>query len=257
MRFELEVRLQQNIVSMASKDSTNLRHLIDTFRILNMSDQESTVTEERFPFQNSFKDDSFIVTDVDEELLLLVAFHDFVDLHSIKIHAISPKDNDGKDNNDEEEDDEDDEDEDKPSAPKEVEIFKIDDLSKDFNDVHDMKPTHSISCSVKKLNKGQLINLKKKSKLAVKFKKIKYLAILIKSNQKSTETTFLSGIVLKGKSDAKLDDIPYVAASTKKKQKYSEIVTMFDKLGIFPIIHSFIHSLFVFIFFLCFKYINR
>ena len=202
--------------------------------------EESTVTEDRFPFLNSFKKESYIVSDVDAELLLLVEFHDFVDLHSIKLYALPPTDDtktdDGDDEEDEDEDEDEDDDEDQLSPPKEVEIFKIDDLSKDFDDVHDMKPNHSVSCSAKKLVKGQVINLKKKSKIAVKFKKIKYLALFIKSNQKETEKTFLSGIILNGQCDVKLTklayDIPYTAISTKKKQKYTEIVAMFDKLGI-------------------------
>ena len=158
---------------MASKSAGNLRHLIDTFRILNVSDS-STLTEDRFPFQNSFKKESYLLSDVDEELLLLVGFHDFVDLHSIKIHALSPFDDESKsddadDDDDDEDDDDDDDDSDdededeKPSAPKEVDIFKISDLSVDFNDVKDMKATHSVQCTMKKLAKGQSVNLKKKS----------------------------------------------------------------------------------------------
>ena len=83
------------------------------------------------------------------------------------------------------------------------------------------------------MQKGQTFNLKKKSKIAVQFKKIKYLAIFIKSNQNETEKTFLSGIVLSGVSEAKLAyDMPvYKADDKKKKEKYTDVVAMFDELG--------------------------
>eukprot|EP01084_Bolivina_argentea_P092128 165783_1 len=209
---------------MSSKTEMNLRHLIDTFRILNMSDEESTIIEERFPFQNSFKKDCYIVSDVDEELLLLIEFHNVVDLHSIKIHALPQSEN----NNDDHDDDENKED---MSPGKAMQIFRIEDLSKDFNDLHEMKATHSLDLKSKKLAKGQSINLQKKSKIAIKFKKIRYLAVLIKSNQNNTEKSYINGIILSGKSDAKLEyDIPYTENTSKKKQKSGEIIAMFDKL---------------------------
>lgn len=216
---------------MSTKKATNLRHLIDTFRILNINDSESTVSEDRFPFQNSFKKESFIVSDVDEEILILVEFHDIVSLTSIKIHALPPAD-DNKDEESNDDDDDEDDDEEERSAPKEIQIFKIDDLSKDFNDVQEMKKDHSVNCKPNKLAKGQSVNLQKKAKIAVKFKKVRCLAIWIKSNQAETEKTYLSGIIFEGYTDAKLAyDMP-VHMDTKKKQKSTEIVNMFDTLGI-------------------------
>ena len=165
----------------------NLRKFIKTSKILNVSYDESTLYQEEFLYQNDFKKASYIVTDVDQELLFLIQFHECVDLRAIKLYALSPPDID----------DDAQQDADQPSPPKKVLIFKMKNLNFNFSDANKIKPTHSISCSLKKLIKGQVINLQKKSK----FIKTQYLAILIKSNQEDTEKTFLNGIILNGHCD--------------------------------------------------------
>eukprot|EP01084_Bolivina_argentea_P277853 474514_1 len=85
------------------------------------------------------------------------------------------------------------------SQPQRVHIYKLDNMNKDFNDIDAIKPDKILKCSSKKLQKGQIINLKKHSKNALKFNKIKYIAIHIKSNQNDTENTHINGILFKGK----------------------------------------------------------
>eukprot|EP01084_Bolivina_argentea_P270152 459307_1 len=57
-----------------------------------------------------------------------------------------------------------------------------------------MKPDRNVCCSIKKLQKGQKINLQKSAKNAIKFKKIQYVAIYISSNQHDTEQTLVNFI---------------------------------------------------------------
>ncbi len=49
-------------------------------------------------------------------------------------------------------------------------IFRIDNLGKDFNDSHEMTATHSLDLKPKRLAKGQSINLQKNQKLQLNLK---------------------------------------------------------------------------------------
>eukprot|EP01084_Bolivina_argentea_P072850 132251_1 len=125
---------------------------------------------------------SVIVSDVDEELIILIQFKNIIDVHSIRLHALTVKNID-----------------DNLSAPKQVYIYKLDNISKTFTDLQSIKPNKSIKCSVKKLRKGgQNINLKKDPKNAIQFKSTQYLGIYIQSNQNDTEKTYLNGIQVMG-----------------------------------------------------------
>eukprot|EP01084_Bolivina_argentea_P008667 16219_1 len=67
-----------------------------------------------------------------------------------------------------------------------------------FDNLSSMKPDKSIRCSKKKLKKGQIINLQKKSTTALKFKKTKYFALYIQSNQNNTESTYINSMQFTG-----------------------------------------------------------
>eukprot|EP01084_Bolivina_argentea_P121906 216053_1 len=84
------------------------------------------------------------------------------------------------------------------SQPKEINIYILNNLNINFDDLSSIKPDIITNCKTKKLEKGQKINLQKTSKNAIKFGKIKYLAIYIKSNQNNTENTFINGISFEG-----------------------------------------------------------
>eukprot|EP01084_Bolivina_argentea_P050109 92127_1 len=147
-----------------------MHSLIKTIIVLNVDKEESTLSADKIATSN-VNDQSFIVSDADEELLILVEFNEIICLKSIKIYAL-PHDNTDS------------------SPPKKVNVYKLDNLNKDFSDFNNKAPNISIQCINKRLTKGQKINLNN----IFKFKKTKYMAIYIKSNQNDTETTFLSGI---------------------------------------------------------------
>eukprot|EP01084_Bolivina_argentea_P051181 94139_1 len=83
--------------------------------------------------------------------------------------------------------------------PKKIYIYKIDNLNKSFADIKEMKPDKSVKCSPKKLNKGQVIKLN--NKIAIKYTKIRFLAVFIASNQRTTEKTYLNAIRFYGEDD--------------------------------------------------------
>eukprot|EP01084_Bolivina_argentea_P167077 290034_1 len=155
----------------------DLRFAVDSIQILNADKEESTLSEIEFLLNTKIKTSSYIVSDVDEELLILLKFKDIVDLQTIKIHAVS-QDNDNNE----------------ISSPKEIDVYALEKLDIDFSDVTSMKPHKSIKCIPAKLNKGQKMIVAKTRK----FKKVQSVAIYIKSNQNDTENTFVNSITLKG-----------------------------------------------------------
>eukprot|EP01083_Nonionella_stella_P073665 199401_1 len=173
---------------------SNLNHAIKTIRVLNRSD-ESTISDQAFGANTKPNSAKFIMSDADEELLILLEFKEDIDLESISIHAAIKK-----------EDDDEDEDAD-ASAPKQIFIYKIDSLNKDFEDALGMKPDVKFMCDAKKLRSkgGQVIKLKKKAKLSIAFGKINCLMVYIASNQDDTDQTYISGIQFQGNSSAKTD----------------------------------------------------
>eukprot|EP01083_Nonionella_stella_P233048 821504_1 len=157
---------------------------VDTVNILNLDEDVSslsTISAMDLITQDHVKKESFIVSSADHELLILISFKDALDLKSVKIHSF--------DQNIEDED---------VSCPKQVNIYKINNLSVNFDDLSSMKPDKTVTCNAKKLcTKGQVIHLQKSPKNAVQFNQIKYLAIYIDSNQNDTEITVLNAISFK------------------------------------------------------------
>eukprot|EP01084_Bolivina_argentea_P011331 21177_1 len=149
--------------------------------VLNIDKENSTLPVNKLILNDtthtSIHKNGFIVSDADEELLILISFEEITNLKSLQIYALT--------NTIEELNDEMD-----ISQPKEINIYKLNNLNINFDDLSCIKPDKTIKCKPKKLEKGQNINLQKASK----FTKIKYLAIYIKSNQNGTENTFINGI---------------------------------------------------------------
>eukprot|EP01084_Bolivina_argentea_P160389 279301_1 len=119
------------------------------------------------------------MSDADEELLILIEFKHLVSLKLIKIYALNNDHNDA-------------------SAPKQINIYKLNNLNINFDDMQVLFPDTSIKCATKKLKKGQSIKLQKQSKNILKFKQTKYLAIYIASNQLNTVNTYINSIEFKG-----------------------------------------------------------
>ena len=72
----------------------------------------------------------------------------------------------------------------------------------------------------------------KKSKVAVRFKKVRWLARFVRSNQRGSEKSFVSGLELRGHSQTKLAfDVPVMKKSRAKEvPKHADIVAAFDAL---------------------------
>eukprot|EP01084_Bolivina_argentea_P093722 168518_1 len=157
----------------------DLTEYIETINVLNMDEEQSSISSLELVTKEKFDASSYLTSDADEELLVLIEFKQLINLHSIKLYALSH-------NNDD------------MSPPKEIHIFKIDNLSVNFDDIESMKSSKIVQCSKKKLRKGQLIKVKDGAKTATTFINTKYFAIYIKTNQNDTETTYLNSIKLKG-----------------------------------------------------------
>ena len=143
-----------------------LKH-IDTVTILNIDKQEAStnISPLQLFTQNEIQPSSYIISDADQELLILTKFKTNIDLLSIKIHALEMKHDDLD-----------------TSPPKQIHIYKINNLNVNFEDIKELTPDISIKCTTKKLAKGQNIKLQKHSKNVLKFKQIQYMAIYIASN---------------------------------------------------------------------------
>eukprot|EP01084_Bolivina_argentea_P309696 535745_1 len=162
--------------------SANLCNLIKVFNVLNVDKDASTITTEQIPQQGIINPNNYIISDADEELLILIEFKNIVHLQKIKLYCSVL---------DEVEDDVD------ISAPKRIHVYKLNNLNVNFDDIKSLTPNKSISCSCKKLYKGQNIKLSN----IIKFKKTKYVAIYTETNQNDTENTYINAISFHGRAD--------------------------------------------------------
>eukprot|EP01084_Bolivina_argentea_P098834 177666_1 len=171
--------------------------LIKTLIVLNVDKQLSTIKPEQISSKKPVSAKTFIISDADEELLILIEFKDIIQLHSLKIFALP---------NDSIEELAD------SSPPKDIHVYKLKHINVNFEDIKSLKPDKSIVCSSKKLNKGQKANLKKQS---LKFSKTKYLAVYISSNQNDSETTYINAIQFKTENDQDYQQKQYIMDDTK------------------------------------------
>eukprot|EP01084_Bolivina_argentea_P221991 375849_1 len=174
---------------------------IKTINVLNVDKEKSTLSIDKLVTDHSnVQNKGFIISDADEELLILIEFQNILSLQSIKVYALL---------HDEVVDDELD-----TSAPKQVDIYKLSNLNIDFNDFDDRKCDKSIECKANKLETGQVIKLKN----LPKFNKIKFLAIYIRSNQNETETTYFNCITMKIKN--KVSNLWVDTKDTKTQKQF-------------------------------------
>eukprot|EP01084_Bolivina_argentea_P168962 292919_1 len=143
---------------------------IQTVVILNKSEEHSTILSSDLFERNDAE--SYIISDCDEEILILIRFKQMIALKNIVFHATEIKANNDA------------------SSPKQIHLYKLQNLNVNFDDISAMKPAKTLKCSSNKLLKGQKFKLHKN----LKFKKIQYLAIHIGSNQNDTELTYLNDI---------------------------------------------------------------
>lgn len=136
----------------------NLSSIVDTVELLDIDEELSNPsTNAKILGSESGLDSShYVVSDVDQELLILIQFKQMINLQSIKLYA-------SKDNIDIDADEMDD-----ISLPKDVYLYKLQNLNINFDDLDYIKHDKSTKCRINKLPKGQIINLQKEAKLTAK-----------------------------------------------------------------------------------------
>eukprot|EP01084_Bolivina_argentea_P150186 262290_1 len=180
-----ELNFNNSLIQQETETKENDEHklctnnLITTIEILNLDKEQSTVSATELITSENISKNAYIVSNVDEELLILIEFTDVTNLKSITLYSL---------NNDEH-----------MSGPKEVQLYALSNLKINFYDLQPIKSDKKINCKQNKLEKGQNINLQTKSQDAIKFNKIKYFAIYIKSNQNETKKTCVSSIMFNEK----------------------------------------------------------
>eukprot|EP01084_Bolivina_argentea_P000772 1421_1 len=160
---------------------------IDSINILNVDEYKSTISSTELTSHNTVDDSLFIVSDVDEELLILISFKHIFDLKSIQICSLLETHHVDE----------------QWSGPKKIHVYKTKHINLNFEDIRSMKPNLTINCDPYKLTQGENIDLQNCSKNAVAFKSTKYLAIYIASNQKGTENTFINKIAFNAQINAR------------------------------------------------------
>jgi len=208
-----KLALKKDVKAGTIEKANNVNGLIQTIRVLNRSDEDSTISDTAFGANTNPNAAQFIKSDSDEELLILVEFKEDIDLETISFHACLPAESktnggDAEDEEDEDEDeDSDDDDHSGFSAPKKIFLYKVESLNKDFEDALGMKADVKVTCDATKLGKhsGHVLNLKKKGKTAIKFRKCSKIMIFIASNQDDKDQTYISGIKFTGNVSPKTD----------------------------------------------------
>ena len=143
----------------------NLSSIVDTVDTLNIDKQlsNSSSNAEILVSDTNIDKSHYIISDADAELLILIQFKEMVNLKLIKLYGSIDSVNDISDD---EKDD--------ISLPKQIHIYKLNYLNVNFDDLERLNPDKSMKCSIKKLAKGQNINLQKDAKLTLKLKPIQY-----------------------------------------------------------------------------------
>ena len=178
-------RMRHNTSSKQNQEQRqDLHDRVNYISILNLNEQESTLTPKQLLSHNDNDDRFYILSDLDHELLILVQFKYFVDLTSITFKAMANSKMIKKKN---------------ASSPGKIYIKRVSQININFDDIGSLKKGKLIKCCVRKLQKGQRIDLNKDLRNVAKFKNIKYLAIFIETNQDKTEFTYLNGLTFEGK----------------------------------------------------------
>eukprot|EP01084_Bolivina_argentea_P265240 449506_1 len=175
----IESSRRQHVTQMQSisihTNRVNLNHQIETILVRNIDVEVSTMLCEQLIASQTIDNKSYITSDVDEQLLILVQFKYIIDLHTIKLFAISTDNNDS-------------------ATPMSVHIYKAKDLNIDFDDLHAMTSSKTIHCTTSGLENGQNIDLQNISM----FRRVHTIVIHIESNQKHAEKSHINGIAFHG-----------------------------------------------------------
>ena len=130
----------------------NLSSIVDTVEILNIEKELSKISSNAqiLSSESGLDKSHYIISDADQELLILIQFKQAINLKSIKLYA-------SMDNiNDIDQDEIDD-----ISLPKQVYIYKLTNLNVNFDDLESLKPINKLNVQLRNYQKDRLLNYKK------------------------------------------------------------------------------------------------
>ena len=170
-----------------SRLAVDLRSFIQSLQVLNYNKHISNVCHVD-DLLRELGDGSFVVSDCDPELLILIEFDREVCVNSVRFHAASSTIHSNR-----------------PfliSQPRHVRIHKTNDVSVNFSDIKRMRPDVSQECDAKQLEQGQTVTCNLLS--------VRNLVIFVQTNQDDTVRSFLNAVVILG--SAQLQQIECVHA---------------------------------------------
>ena len=215
-------RLGESPRIMSLAQPMDLSGCVELIKILNINANESTLSPSQLITNSNMK--KFILSDEDEEMLILIKFQQIVSLKSMTFHATchDVNENVNGDLGDEH-----------ASQPRQVSLYKLPNLSTDFDNINSLTPDLVCICSENELSHGQTIQLQQESVSAIKFQNLHYLGIYIESNQNDTAKTIINSIILKGevirnKQSTFITEVPISSVSTKINNNHEKLPSVLN-----------------------------
>eukprot|EP01084_Bolivina_argentea_P200250 342453_1 len=182
MSIEQPHDLLHSIESTSNKQNNDetetVVNVVKGILVLNIDVEESTISAADLISNEPVDSQSYIISEVDEQMIMLIEFKDIVQLSSMKIFACSNANNEEVD----------------MSGPKQIHIHNIDNINKNWDDILSIKSPHkNVVCLQQQLTDGQQIDFTTNPI----FKRTKCIAIYIESNQNDSEATYVSGVTFK------------------------------------------------------------
>lgn len=142
-------------------DSTIAKGQMDLTGLIDSKGCECLNGSDKTPFENVLKvDETYLESDCDEQLIMMVSFNQAVKLHSLKIYG--PAEN----------------------GPKTVKMFLNQSRTLDFESAEHMEPVQELQLTKEDLTVGSVIPLR-----YVKFQNVNNITLFVKDNQGGKETT--------------------------------------------------------------------
>eukprot|EP01084_Bolivina_argentea_P312470 540972_1 len=164
----------------------DIQHIIDyrgvkTIRGHNTDNDASSITLQQL-LQNNHNYKSYVISDCDEELMILIEFKYFVAVKSIQLYTFRESINYIRHNTDDNYD---------ASMPQKIHIYKIDNVDEEMADITKLPSDLSVEYDLSSTHTESMELITKK---CIACSSIKCLAIYIESNQNDTEKTYINGI---------------------------------------------------------------
>ncbi|KAF1799864.1 PITH domain-containing protein [Mucor lusitanicus] len=156
--------------SGSAKKSVGVPGFVDLTEFITPNQMDALNQQEEHNVKNIFKDDdSFLQSDVDEQLIISVPFNQPVKLHSLKFKVPNIA-----------------------NAPKTVKIFTNRSVL-GFDDVDSVKETQTLELTPENFEEDAVVNLR-----FVKYQNITHIMLFIEDNQEDEDTTQIQQLVFIG-----------------------------------------------------------